>query len=431
MFKALEYHFGSAQGFCLDQRNAPYRIQKSVNIQKDKKTKEIDAYPILKIDRITEQDLLRILRHKGIFNRYSDLNTKEEILQSEKTRLNKEKLSFEEERRALKNEKEYRLNYFVVRDYGDYAIGFSCNLYEDFLFELEEGLRDIQKQPFLFSNMNSDIENALRAIKLYRMGEKLARIILAEVYIQKKCKRLVIPKDRIRWFLGYDSSERQIYTEIKDSLISLMYCHYIIWKYSYTNTTKEQKRSTETIGAFIYNIEENTKSFVLDVNELFVGCVQYLFSNKRLTKRQKKELFQRGYYGFPTGILPLTKNYSPSAEFLTYFLVKEKGNSRINEPSVKVIVYKIKRFIKEAYINYSRKDHAYKKFINSLREIEIIQKTDPTIEELRQTKATVAWNKILRIYIKDPSKELDRYVKKILSNRMEDQSKKSNTLVTL
>jgi len=339
--------------------------------------KEIE-YPIVKIDRVTEQDLLPLLLHKDIFKNYSNLPTREALIEAEQKRLQKTVLSFDEERAALKRAGEYRWGDVVVRDYGDHAIGFSGRLYLDYIQQTENLLRKLQQEPSLYEEDNKKIEEGLRQVSLYRMAHRLAHLTLSQVYTQKKVKGLTIQKEDIIKFLGHTPKDKKVYQDIKESYRNLMLCSFQRWNFSYTGTRKKPEQVRDhTIGTFIYNLKEDPKAYTLDVNEKFVGCVYNLIQNSLKPKKKRGEIFSRGYFDYPTRLLTLTRHYPLSVELLTNFLISEKGNAKLNTREMKVIAYKGKRYAQAANITYKRKNRRYRELLEALEKVEIIEKIEP------------------------------------------------------
>ena len=151
-------------------------------------------FSIVKMDRTTAQEVLPIFINKGIFSKYDSLRSKEEILEDKKKELGVESLTPEQTREALTRAGKYRTKDHVVRDYGNYAIGFSSNLYSDY--------------------KDDNLEGALEKIRLHKLGHKIAVIILSEAYRQGIYDGLVIPKVDLLKYLGYSSVEKQIYQEM-------------------------------------------------------------------------------------------------------------------------------------------------------------------------------------------------------------------------
>jgi len=403
--------------------------QKTKEIKKLKQQKitPTEPYPIVKIDFTTQKDLLPMFMNKGIFSNYEKLPFKDKILEDEKIRLGKETLTFEETRAILTKTKEYKTTGYVIRDYGNYVIGFTSKLYLDHLEKTEEEYQKRLNQPDLFeTERNKYITSKLETIKLYKLAHRLAYVILGEVYTQQKIKDLIIPKTKIITALGFTTNDKQMYQEIENALDDLRWLDYIVWDYNFTNTKKTHTKEKGTmVGNFIYNLKSDDKDFTLSINDKFVGCVQHLITNETHTKKERKEIFDRAYSDYPMITLPLTKDYSTPAYLLTQFLIREKGNNKLNEKNDKIISFSIDRYIKEAHIQYSRLNEKYKAFLKTLSEIEIIEKIEPTMEKLKTIKpASKALKTNLKIWVTKDSKKLNEKMETIIEN-----NKKSNILV--
>ena len=186
------------------------------------------TFPIVKVDRTTAQEFLPILMNRGIFSNYHLLPMKSEILEQKMNELGVEELTEAQERDALSTAGQYKTGNYAVKDYGDYAIGFSAKMYIDFLEQTEDEIRD----EFLKDNYTkARIEAALQEIKLYKLAHKLSMIILSEAYRQRKFEELVIPKRLIMDYLGYTSNEKQIYQDIKEAMFSLRWLNYVVYEF--------------------------------------------------------------------------------------------------------------------------------------------------------------------------------------------------------
>jgi len=373
-----------------------------------------EQYPIVKMDRATEQDLLPLLLNKSIFTNYFSLPTKEEIIEQERKRLNKEDLDFEEKRAALTRAKEYRQDGYVTRDYGNYVIGFSCQLYLGYIKAHEEKLEDAQNEPHLYPEVVQEIQQGLENIRLYRMAHRLAHIILAQVYIQKRLKSLVISKGDIVRFLGCSPNEKQIYQHIERALKSLLFCNYRIWGYNFTPGYKKRtdRPSSKGIGWFIYNLKINPTNYILDVNDVYVGCVRQLLLKDKAPKKERKRLFERGYFDWISRIYPLTKDMPISVELLSLFFISETGNRKLNKPGTKVITHRVERLAKEAHITHSRASRRYNDTLSALGQIEIIEKIEPPLSELKQLRPSKGLKTILHVHMKGSAKELDKLIER-------------------
>lgn len=218
-----------------------------------------------------------------------------------------------------------------------------------------------------------------------------------------------------------------MYQEIDKALDSLRLLHYKIWNYTSINK-KAKKRNyakSNTIGNFIYSLKSDCHKYTLNINKEFVGCIEFVLKNdeeqnKILTdyKQQKTENpLKRGYFEYPTLILPLTKNYSSCADFLTHFLVRELGNDKLNTKKYKIISYKIDKFIEEACIKDKNNTKKFRILIKALKEIEIIDKTAPTIEEMEKMKPKEISQITLKIWIVKDVKKLNEIIFKLINKQ--------------
>ena len=340
------------------------------------------TYPIVKIDRTTITEILPIFINKGIFSNYEDLPERADLLNKCKEELGVPVLTKEQERECLSAQREYKTNKYVVRDYGNYLIAFSLNAYN--------------------GNLNDDLQR----VRLNKLGHKIAMLILSEVYNQRKWTDLEIPKIKILEYLGYSSGEKQIYRDISDIMFSLRWLDYQIIEYK--NNVKVQKKSSTT-GNFIYNLVEDSKSYTLCINRFFVGSIAYVLTNDRSKLRDNS--FSRGYFDYPTYLLPLSKDYSQGAYLLTNFLMAEKGNSKLNTSTHKIIAQKIPMLMEVMKLNYTREDKNYQAFLNALEETQIIDRVYPDISTLRELKTSRIQDQVVHLYVKKDIKLLDSEIK--------------------
>ena len=338
-------------------------------------------FPIVKIDRTTGQEMLPLLIQKGIFSDFNDLPLKEEILRTECIRLGVENLTDEQKRQALALVGKYRSHNFIVRHYGNYQVGFGIANFSD-----------------------DNIADALERVSLHKLGLRIAQIILAEVYAQRKTIDLVISKEKILKYLGYSSYEKQIYRQIDDVMFSLSNLNYFIHEYK-TDTSGRIKN--KEWGWFVYAVKSDSKNFTLSVNHNFVGCIVAVMNNEKGAERN----LRRGYYSFPTAILPASKDYSAPALLLANFLLLDSGNSKLNTGKSKIIAYSAGRLMEVMKIENKRKNEAKAAFISALEEVTIINKTQPSISELRKMKSTNFTQQTIRIYLPSDIEKLDDSIK--------------------
>lgn len=354
-------------------------------------------FPIVKIDRTTMQEFLPIIMNRGIFSDYQNLPYKDDLLAEGRLRLGVTELTQQQEREILSSAGSYRTAAYVARDYGNYVIYFSARMYLDGLQEVEENLIESHLE-------EEKIERALERIRLYKLAYRLVLIILSEAYIQRKYQGLVIPKGKILNYLKYNSDDKFIYQDISDAMFSLTYLNYRIYEYR-----TRHKLSANTTGVFIYNVREDQVSYTVSINEVFLGCVQHLLGEKK----NDKSLFRGGYINFPTAVLPLTQQYTTPAQLLAIFLLSESGNMKLRTPGLKVVTHKGSRLAEVGNICHSRLNRIKNKLLDALEEIQIIEKVEPSITDLRKVKASEVMDATIRIHLKSRKNDLDN---KITSN---------------
>jgi hypothetical protein len=342
------------------------------------------TYPIVKIDATTVKEILPVFINKGIFSNYDDLPERADLLRERMDDLGQGELTFEQEREYLTQISEYKTDDYVVRDYGNYLIAFTLNAYQ--------------------GNLNNDLQR----VRLNQRGHKIAMIILSEVYSQKKWEGLVIPKQKIVECLGYSSRDKHIYRDISDVMYSLRWLDYKIIEYKTKVKIREDKKTT---GNFIYNLSEDAKSYTLWINKLFVGSIVYVLTGDKTSL--PNGAFKRGYFTYPTSLLPMSKDYSQGAYLLTNFLMAEKGNYKLKTTDHKVIAYKIPKLMEVMKLNYNRDDKNYQSFLNSLEEAQIIDRVDPDISTLRTLKPSRIQDQVVHLYVKKNIKQLDEEIKSI------------------
>ena len=364
-----------------------------------------NKYPVVMLDRTTTHEMLPMFMHRGLFSNYSLLPDRSEILEIAKVELGVESLTKEQERKALSDVREYKSASYVFRDYGNYVIAFSASLYLDHIQGIEKAIESKQQ-----NNPDNilDLEKALERIRLYKLAHKVALIILSEAYIQRKYEELEITKEKIINYLGLDASDKYIYQDLSDVMFSLRWLDYQKFEYKTKNPLSKNRKS---FGNFIYNVDEDAKSFKVWVNKMFLGCVEHLITDEKHSEVERSELYQRGYVRYPTSLIPLTKDYSGAAYMLVNFLVTDSGNAKLKEGNYKVVAYKGSKLIAEAKIEHSRISVAVKELIESLEAIELIEKTEPSIDELKLMKPNGVYNTVIKIYIKSTSAALDKEIK--------------------
>ncbi|MCZ7616598.1 MAG: hypothetical protein M5T52_24305 [Ignavibacteriaceae bacterium] len=348
-------------------------------------------FPIVKIDRTTITELLPVFINKGIFAKYDGLPERADLLDQLKINLGVAELTTEQEREFLSQVGEYKTDDFVVRDYGNYLIKFTLNTYK------------------------GNLEDDLPRVRLNKLGHRVAMVILSEVYHQRKWTDLEISKERILEYLGYTSADKYIYADINDIMFSLRWLEYEIIEFK--NNISVKKKNIKT-GNFIYNLDWNSKSYVLDINKKFVGSIVYVLSDGK--SDLPGNAFKRGYFNYPTALLPLSSNYSQGAYLLTHFLMVERGNSKLNTSIHKVIAQKISTLMEIMKLNYSRDDRNTQAFLNALEETQIIDRVDPDLSTLRELKTSRIQDQVVHLYVKKDIKLLDSEIKSnLLVTKME------------
>lgn len=383
----------------------------------------ISALPIVKMDRTTAQTMLPAMLHKGIFTDYLVLPKQDEIIAEEIKRRGGTPLSFKEKRELLAGVGHYISGDYVLHDYGDHAVGFSAKLYLEHLDAEAKKLEEEQKVADLFpegpGGRDAAVERQLKKIRLYRIGHELANLTLGAVYEQRTLVNVMLYKKEILLRLGYNTDDKQLYQDLGDAFESMRWVDFVFYDFRFTSTDKEPTEGKgQLTGNFIYNLGERRDCFILDVNPKWVGCVERLLRQARTPKDQRRALFgRRGYYGYPLAILPLARPYSTPAYLITQFLVRERGNTRIKAPGFKVVMHRVERFIAEAHIGYRDASKRFKEFIAAMREVEIIDHTEPSLEKLPEIPPSKRLVQQLRVYVKHPVEDLDGHVKGILWQR--------------
>jgi hypothetical protein len=133
-----------------------------------------------------------------------------------------------------------------------------------------------------------------------------------------------------------------------------------------------------------------------------------LFNDK---KDNSIEMFSRGYFSFPTSIIPATKEYSTAAYLLTAYLITENGNPKLQTKDHKVIAFQVGRFISVMNIKANRPSKRKAEFIRALAEVEIIAEMSPSLSDLSNTNPQQLENTVLHIKVKHKIKELDSFIK--------------------
>ena len=96
----------------------------------------------------------------------------------------------------------------------------------------------------------------------------------------------------------------------------------------------------------------------------------------------------------------MTRDYSTMAYLLAHFLTLDSGNIRLNNGDNKVVAYKASRFMKEANISHCRASRRKHDLIKALIEIDIVDKIEPRVEELRKIKPAMFDDVQIRVHLK-------------------------------
>ena len=147
------------------------------------------------------------------------------------------------------------------------------------------------------------------------------------------------------------------------------------------------------------------------------GGISMLTGPKIQDRKERKNFFTRGYYRYPTRALPLSKEYSTPAYLLQDFLIRDSGNRHYKEKGYKVVTYKLDRFMNEAGIRNIRLSNAYPELISAFSEVDIITKTEPSIDDLRKMKPSQGIKTQVKVWILTSVRKLDSRMKEILATK--------------
>ncbi len=374
-------------------------------------------FPIAKIDRTTSDELLPLFLTKGIFSNFNRIPHIQDLTDEETKRI-KRKLTAKEKRDLEVKTKEYKKGGYVWREFPQYAIGFSYMQFTEYLEKVEneyqEKKKETEAKPFLFPNMQREIEEVLRKVRLYKKGQSLAYGILGEAYLQKQFFEVELPKERAIYYIGKNPGQKVAYQQVKEILNSLRWL-------SYKVIGREGAKIKGAIGNFIFNIEEKGSKYILSINPKYVGCVQNFTEDKELhNKRKRKELFSSGYFGFPMKALAISGGYSIATEEFRNYLLREKGNSHLNTKKYKIISQKVKVYINKACLGYRRRDRNYEVFVEevlpTLIRDKFISKLEPSLNKLKDLSPKRAYETNSKLYI-PYIKELDKNLGKLLKKK--------------
>jgi hypothetical protein len=143
------------------------------------------------------------------------------------------------------------------------------------------------------------------------------------------------------------------------------------------------------------------------VNKNYVGCIESVINNEKGVERD----FNRGYFTYPTSILPASKDYSTAAYLLSNFLIMDSGNAKLNDRNQKVVAYSVKHLIEVMKIERVSKTKLKKAFLDALEEVQIINKTSPTLKDLARMKSFNLLDQVVHIYLPKEVEHLDSSIK--------------------
>ncbi|MEA1965378.1 MAG: hypothetical protein U9O41_09720, partial [Candidatus Aerophobetes bacterium] len=371
-------------------------------------------FSIAKMDRTTSKELLPLFLTKGIFSNFNKIPYIQDLA-NEKAKKIGRKLTAKERRGLEVKMKEYKKGGYVWKEFPDYAIGFGYEQFTEYLEKIEneyqEKKREAEAKPFLFPNMQREIEQVLRKVRLYKKGQSLAYGILGEAYLQKKWFETELSKEKAVYYIGKTPDQKVAYSQVKEILNSLRWL-------SYKVVGRGKSKLKGAVGNFIFNIQEKGDKYLLDINPRYIGCIQYFAKGEKelRTKKERKELFNTGYFNFPMKALVISGDYSKATEEFRNYILRETGNSHLNTKKYKVISQKIKVYVNRAYLTHSRKQRNYQAFVEkvlpTLIRDKFISKLEPSLNKLKGLSPKRAYESNLKLYIPRIG-ELDKNLGKI------------------
>lgn len=374
--------------------------------------------PVVSIDRATSRELLPLFLTKGIFSKFNKIRHIEDIINKEEEKIGR-KPTAKEKRDLEVRTGEYKKNGYVWREFPEYAIGFGYEHFLEYIQKIEKEYqkknKEVEAKPFLFPYMKTEIQEVLRKAKIYKKGQELAYGILGEIFLQKKLNGVSLLKQTALYYMGNTPKDKQAYQDMKEILNSLRWLDYKI-------IGRGNSKIRGAIGNFIYNIVEKPKEYVLDINPVYVGCVEHFFSgdNKSRTIKERKEIFSRGFFTFPMKALAISGGFSVSTQEFRNYILREKGNEHLNTSKYKVISQKIQMYIQNAGLNYSRRDKNYKAFteevLPTLIRNQFIVKIVPSLDKLKTLRSKKCYETNLRIYMQN-FPELDKSLEEVLRKK--------------
>lgn len=406
--------------------------------EEERKAKEIikklklafPTLPVVKIDRTTSEALLPLFLTKGIFSNFNKIPHIQDLTNKEGKKIGR-KLTAKERRDLEIETGEYKKEGYVWREFTEYAIGFGYEHFKGYLEKIERDYKkkkeEIKIRPLLFPDMKRKIEEVLRKVRLYKKGQALAYGILGEVFLQKTSKGVSLLKGNAVYYIGRNPKEKTPYKQVKEILNSLRWLEFRI-------ISKEGlKIKGKGVGNFISFIYETPKEYILNIEPVYVGCIQHFVDGEKelRSKKERKELFSRGYSSFPMKALAISGEYSISTEEFRNYILRETGNSHLNTNKYKVLSQKIKVYIKKARLKHSRRQRNYKAFIeetlSTLIRDKFIVRTEPSSNELKTLTPKRGYETNLKIYIQG-IKDLDRSLEQVLKRKIKIWNKKSSNL---
>ena len=400
--------------------NKLYKVKRTNEYIKTKEQgkKILPKFPVAKIDRVTSDELLPLFLTKGIFSNFNKIPYIQDLADKEAKKIGR-KLTMRERRELEIKTGEYKKDGYVWKEFPEYAIGFGYEQFTEYLDKIEneyqKKLKEAEVKPFLFPDMKKKIEEVLKKVRLYKKGQSLAYGILGEVYLQKKWLEVELSKERAVYYIGKTSDQKVAYDQVKKILNSLRWL-------SYKVIGRGNSKLKGAIGNFIFNIQEKGDKYLLDINPRYVGCIQYFAKDKKELrgKKERKELFSRGYFNFPTKALAISGDYSTATEEFRNYLLRETGNSHLNTKRYKVISQKVKVYLNKAYLSYKQRSKNYQIFVNeilpTLKRDKFIGKLEPPLNKLKALSPKRAYETNLKLYIPH-IKELDKNLGELLKKR--------------
>ncbi|MBA7580839.1 hypothetical protein ES708_22733 [subsurface metagenome] len=383
---------------------------------KKKESKRFEL-PLVKIDRITSEKFLPTFLTKNMFSGFNRIPFLKTLIEKEEEKLGRE-LSDEELTLLEKKTGEFKDGNCVWRVFSDYMIGFNFKHFEDYLNgkekEYERKIREKHRgKKLIYPEMKYlTLEEILDDIRIYKQGINLCYAILGEAYLQKNFQEVVIPKERMIYYLGKNPASFRYYHEIKRILSELRWLQ-----------VELIGMNTDLVGEgnFLSYVIHTPKNYILGISPLYIGCIVHFFSGEKRERRkgERQELFERGYFTFAPKALLIGGSYSTAQIEFRNYLLREAGNIKLNTRNYKVLSQKIDYYIYKAGLKHVRRNRNYHEFIDNVLPVLIrdkfIAKLLPPLEELKKTKPKNGCDTNLKIYmpkIEELDKRLDAIIEK-------------------